>query len=89
MTDIKHTKKGDLWVIIDSYVYDLSKFGAMHPGGLGVLLDAEVGMSLRPMIGHRSVDHSNYTNGTSGYSFKGCSFGRELATEMWHVVLIV
>ena len=51
MTDIKHTKKGDLWVIIDSYVYDLSKFGAMHPGGLGVLLDAEVGMSLRRMIG--------------------------------------
>lgn len=45
-TDTQHNKKGDLWVIIDSYVYDLSKFGAMHPGGLGVLLDAEVGASM-------------------------------------------
>ncbi|RXK38326.1 acyl-CoA dehydrogenase [Tremella mesenterica] len=38
----KHTKQGDLWVIVDSIVYDLSKFGAMHPGGIGVLLDPEV-----------------------------------------------
>ncbi|OWT42149.1 acyl-CoA dehydrogenase [Cryptococcus neoformans] len=38
----KHNKQGDLWVIIDSIVYDLSKFGAMHPGGVGVLLDPEV-----------------------------------------------
>ncbi|GFZ46231.1 hypothetical protein JCM24511_04478 [Saitozyma sp. JCM 24511] len=38
----KHNKQGDLWIIIDSFVYDLSKFGAMHPGGLGVLLDEEV-----------------------------------------------
>lgn len=30
-------------MIIDSYVYDMSKFGAMHPGGLGVLLDEDVG----------------------------------------------
>ncbi|ORY33723.1 acyl-CoA dehydrogenase/oxidase [Naematelia encephala] len=38
----KHNKPGDLYVIIDSIVYDVSKFGAMHPGGLGVLLDPEV-----------------------------------------------
>jgi cytochrome b involved in lipid metabolism len=38
----KHNKEGDLWVIVDSIVYDLSKFGAMHPGGLGVLVDEEV-----------------------------------------------
>lgn len=43
----QHNKQGDLWVIIDSLVYDLSKFGAMHPGGLGVLLDEEVGGSRR------------------------------------------
>ncbi|PPQ69162.1 hypothetical protein CVT26_003536 [Gymnopilus dilepis] len=30
------------WVIIDSTVYDLSRFKAMHPGGLSVLLDPEV-----------------------------------------------
>ncbi|KAF9532531.1 acyl-CoA dehydrogenase [Crepidotus variabilis] len=38
----KHNKEGDLWVIIDSKVYDLSKFAGMHPGGLAVLLDDEV-----------------------------------------------
>jgi len=30
------------WVIVDSKVFDLSKFGSMHPGGLSVLLDNEV-----------------------------------------------
>ncbi|KAJ7127072.1 acyl-CoA dehydrogenase [Mycena epipterygia] len=38
----KHTTDGDLWVIIDSKVFDLSKFSAMHPGGLSVLLDQDV-----------------------------------------------
>lgn len=37
-----HNKDGDLWVIIDSKVYDLSRFAQMHPGGLAVLLDSEV-----------------------------------------------
>ncbi|KIM39789.1 hypothetical protein M413DRAFT_446715 [Hebeloma cylindrosporum] len=37
-----HNKEGDLWVIIDSRVYNLSKFAAMHPGGLSVLLEEEV-----------------------------------------------
>ncbi|KAG8765928.1 hypothetical protein FRC15_006690, partial [Serendipita sp. 397] len=37
-----HNKKGDLWVIIDSKVYDLSRFANLHPGGLNVLLDEEV-----------------------------------------------
>ncbi|KIM39787.1 hypothetical protein M413DRAFT_183488 [Hebeloma cylindrosporum] len=38
----KHNTPDDLWVIIDSAVYDLSRFKAMHPGGLSVLLDPEV-----------------------------------------------
>ncbi|KAF8596282.1 acyl-CoA dehydrogenase NM domain-like protein [Ceratobasidium sp. AG-I] len=38
----KHNKEGDLWVIIDSKVFDLSRFAAMHPGGLSVLLDEEI-----------------------------------------------
>ncbi|KAF9048416.1 acyl-CoA dehydrogenase [Panaeolus papilionaceus] len=38
----KHNKQGDLWVVVDSNVYDLSKFAAMHPGGLAVLLDEDV-----------------------------------------------
>jgi len=42
---IQHNKKGDLWVIVDSVVYDLSKFGNLNPGGIGVLLDSEVGES--------------------------------------------
>ncbi|KAJ6531712.1 acyl-CoA dehydrogenase [Mycena capillaripes] len=38
----KHNKEGDLWIIIDSKVFDLSKFSGMHPGGLSVLLAEEV-----------------------------------------------
>ncbi|KAF7310093.1 Acyl-CoA dehydrogenase [Mycena indigotica] len=38
----KHNKKGDLWIVIDGRVFDLSRFAAMHPGGLSVLLDEEV-----------------------------------------------
>lgn len=28
----KHNKEGDCWTIIDTAVYDLSKFADMHPG---------------------------------------------------------
>lgn len=38
----KHDTPNDLWIIIDSKVYDLSRFKDMHPGGLSVLLDEEV-----------------------------------------------
>ncbi|KAL0064845.1 hypothetical protein AAF712_008242 [Marasmius tenuissimus] len=38
----RHNKDGDLWIIIDSTVYDLSKFASIHPGGLAALLDNEV-----------------------------------------------
>ncbi|KAJ7707795.1 acyl-CoA dehydrogenase [Mycena rosella] len=38
----KHNKEGDLWVIIDSKVFDLSKFCGMHPGGVSVLLEESV-----------------------------------------------
>ncbi|KAF7310095.1 Acyl-CoA dehydrogenase [Mycena indigotica] len=37
-----HNKQGDLWIVIDGRVFDVSRFAAMHPGGLSVLLDAEV-----------------------------------------------
>jgi hypothetical protein len=30
------------WIIIDSVVYDLSKFGKFHPGGLAALIDPDV-----------------------------------------------
>lgn len=32
------------WVIIDSDVYDISKFAELHPGGRSVLLDEEIGV---------------------------------------------
>ena len=38
----KHNKAGDLWVIIDSEVYNLSKFAELHPGGENVFYDEEV-----------------------------------------------
>ncbi|KAI0028680.1 acyl-CoA dehydrogenase [Vararia minispora EC-137] len=33
----KHNKEGDLWIVVDSRVYDLTKFADMHPGGAAVL----------------------------------------------------
>ncbi|KAI0052611.1 acyl-CoA dehydrogenase [Auriscalpium vulgare] len=33
----QHNKEGDLWVIVDAKVYDLSRFAKMHPGGASVL----------------------------------------------------
>jgi len=33
----QHNKEGDIWIIVDAKVYDLSRFAAMHPGGSNVL----------------------------------------------------
>ncbi|KAF9468150.1 acyl-CoA dehydrogenase [Collybia nuda] len=38
----KHNKQGDLWIIIDADVYDISKFIEVHPGGRSVLLDENI-----------------------------------------------
>ncbi|KAJ3553957.1 hypothetical protein NM688_g3350 [Phlebia brevispora] len=38
----KHNKEGDLWIIVDSKVYDLSKFADLHPGGAGVLYTSNI-----------------------------------------------
>ncbi|KAJ6505940.1 acyl-CoA dehydrogenase/oxidase [Mycena vulgaris] len=38
----QHVSIGDLWVIIDARVFDLSSFTSMHPGGLAVLTDSEI-----------------------------------------------
>ncbi|KAH9003058.1 peroxisomal acyl-CoA-dehydrogenase [Lactarius hatsudake] len=38
----QHNKDGDLWVIIDAKVYDLSRFADLHPGGRAVLVDSDV-----------------------------------------------
>ncbi|KAF8149866.1 peroxisomal acyl-CoA-dehydrogenase [Crassisporium funariophilum] len=38
----KHNKDGDIWIIIDAKVFDVSKFKDLHPGGASVLLDEEI-----------------------------------------------
>ncbi len=44
-TLLQHNKDGDLWVIIDAKVFDLTKFANFHPGGKAVLLDSDVSKS--------------------------------------------
>ncbi|KAF8625537.1 hypothetical protein AX15_005304 [Amanita polypyramis BW_CC] len=38
----KHNKDGDFWIIVDSKVYDVTKFKDLHPGGASVF-DEDVG----------------------------------------------
>ncbi|CCO29589.1 Cytochrome b5 Short=CYTB5 [Rhizoctonia solani AG-1 IB] len=38
----KHTSPGDLWIVIESDVYDLSRFADLHPGGKAVLFDSAI-----------------------------------------------
>ncbi|THH13330.1 hypothetical protein EW146_g6875 [Bondarzewia mesenterica] len=33
----QHSKEGNVWIIVDAKVYDLSRFANMHPGGAAVL----------------------------------------------------
>jgi len=32
-----HSRPGDMWIVIDNLVYDLTKFQTRHPGGKTVL----------------------------------------------------
>jgi cytochrome b involved in lipid metabolism len=34
-----HNKAGDCWIIMDSVVYDVSSFLAVHPGGHAVIME--------------------------------------------------
>ncbi|KAF9476703.1 acyl-CoA dehydrogenase [Pholiota conissans] len=38
----QHSSPNDLWIVVDSVVYDLSKFSSIHPGGVSVLFDEEI-----------------------------------------------
>ncbi|KAG6917018.1 hypothetical protein DXG01_004283 [Tephrocybe rancida] len=38
----KHNKEGDLWIIIDGKVYDVSRFKDLHPGGSSVFLNEDI-----------------------------------------------
>lgn len=35
----QHKEYGDLWVVINDHVYDLSKFADLHPAGRNVIKD--------------------------------------------------
>ncbi|KAN0093234.1 Acyl-CoA dehydrogenase/oxidase, N-terminal and middle domain containing protein [Tylopilus felleus] len=39
---VQHNTPDDLWIIIDSNVYDISRFKDLHPGGTTVLLDDDI-----------------------------------------------
>jgi cytochrome b involved in lipid metabolism len=34
----KHDQKDDCWIIIDDYVYDVTEFVEIHPGGKNMIL---------------------------------------------------
>ena len=34
----KHDQKDDCWIIIDDYVYDVTEFTEIHPGGKNMIL---------------------------------------------------
>jgi len=38
----QHNKEGDLWVVVDAKVYNLTKFADLHPGGANVLFAESV-----------------------------------------------
>ncbi|EIN04041.1 acyl-CoA dehydrogenase, partial [Punctularia strigosozonata HHB-11173 SS5] len=38
----KHNKQGDLWIIIDAKVYDVSRFQDLHPGGASVFFNDDI-----------------------------------------------
>ncbi|KAF8338967.1 acyl-CoA dehydrogenase/oxidase [Cantharellus anzutake] len=38
----QHNKDGDLFIVVDAKVYNLSRFAGLHPGGKAVLLDDDV-----------------------------------------------
>ncbi len=39
------------WIVVDSRVYDVSKFANLHPGGAAVLLVDTIGALLVPPLG--------------------------------------
>ncbi|KAL5488375.1 hypothetical protein ACEPAI_6483 [Sanghuangporus weigelae] len=38
----KHNSPRDLWIVVDSKVYDVSRFAQLHPGGAAVLLSKNI-----------------------------------------------
>ena len=44
MNDIlSHNKKDDCWVVIDNFVYDITEFLDIHPGGKRILISVSGG----------------------------------------------
>lgn len=46
---IKHNSKNSCWIVLDSKVYDVTRFLGSHPGGAAILLKQAGTVSLSRM----------------------------------------
>ena len=54
---LKHNKKNDFWIILDSKVYNVTRFYSDHPGGSAVLLNF-LGTGVDAKNDFEDADHS-------------------------------
>lgn len=58
----KHNSKNDCWMVLDSKVYDVSKFVFEHPGGATILLKNAGSVSIHQRVAGTLIDMTTGCN---------------------------